>query len=207
VTIDLVFPVTGPAIATDHAYPLYAALSAVVPAFHADASPLRFAPISGIGQPDGTLQLGPHSCLRVRVPDDQVRLALPIADKRLDVAGAGVRLGVPAVRTLVSAPAVIARMVTFKGADTPEQFLTTARAKLAELGVTGDPQLPIHMDGERAGEPKRRVIRIKGAAIVGYSLLVAELSAADSLKLQEHGLGGRTHLGCGFFTPAKGGTG
>jgi CRISPR-associated protein Cas6 len=59
------------------------------------------------------------------------------------------------------------------------------------------------MDGERAGEPKRRVVRIKGVAITGYSLLVTELSAADSIKLQESGLGGRRHLGCGFFVPAK----
>lgn len=202
--LELVFPASGSVLPIDHAYPLYGALSALVPAFHADESSLRFAPITGIGQPDGTLQFGPHSCLRVRVPDDSVRLVLPLAGKRLDVAGASVRLGVPAVRTLVSAPAVVARVVTFKGADTPDQFLTTARKKLAELGVTGDPQLPIHTDGERAGEPKRRVVRIKGAAIVGYSLLVAELSAADSLTLQERGLGGRTHLGCGFFTPAKG---
>lgn len=206
-TLELVFPAAGSPVPTDHAYPLYSALSAVVPAFHAENAPLRFAPLTGVGQPDGTLLLGPNSCLRVRLPDDAVRVALPLAGKKLDVAGVGVRLGVPAVRTLVPAPAVVARVVTFKNADTPEQFLTTARGKLAELGVTGEPQLPIHLEGERAGEPKRRVVRIKGAAIVGYSLLVTELSAADSLALQERGLGGRTHLGCGFFVPAKlGGT-
>lgn len=203
-TLELVFPAAGSVLPTDHSYPLYAALSAIVPAFHADGSPLRFAPISGVGQPDGTIQLGPHSSLRVRLPNDSVRLALPLAGKKLEVAGAGVRLGVPALRTLVAAPAVVARIVTFKNADAPQQFLATARAKLAELGVTGEPELPIHLDGERAGEPKRRVVRIKGAAIVGYSLLVSELTAADSLVLQERGLGGRMHLGCGFFCPAKG---
>jgi CRISPR-associated protein Cas6 len=203
VTLDLVFPVTGGPVPTDHAYPLYAALSGLVPAFHADDSPLRFAPLTGIAQPDGRLQLGPHSVLRVRLPDDAIKLALPLAGKPLDIASARVRLGVPATRTLVSAPAVVARIVTFKNADTEEQFLTTARAKLAELGVSGEPSLPIHLDGERAGEPKRRVVRIKGAAIVGYSLLVSELSPADSLTLQARGLGGRTHLGCGFFSPAN----
>lgn len=202
-TLELVFPAIGSAIPTDHAYPLYAALCGLVPAFHADESPLRFAPITGIGQPDGTLQLGPHSTLRVRVPDDQVRLTLPLAGKRLNVAGSGVRLGVPGVQTLVAAPAVVARTVTFKNADTPDQFLTTARTKLAELGVHGEPSLPIHLEGVRAGEPKRRVVRIKDAVIVGYSLLVSELSAADSILLQERGIGGRTHLGCGFFSPVK----
>lgn len=203
-TLELVFPAIGTTLPTDHSYPLYAALSAIVPAFHADDAQLRFAPISGVGQPDGTLRFGPHSCLRVRLPDDSIRLALPLAGKQMDIAASRVRLGVPSVRTLVAAPAVVARLVTFKNADTPDRFLTTARAKLTELGITGEPSLPIHLDGDRAGEPRRRVARIKRAAIVGYSLLVSELSAADSLVLQERGLGGRTHLGCGFFVPAKG---
>ncbi len=202
--LDLVFPAAGTELPTDHAYPLYAALSVIVPEFHEDKSQLRFAPFNGIAGPAGRLQLGPHSCLRVRLPQEAVKQALPLAGKRLVLGEATVRLGVPAVRTLVPAPAVVARLVTFKNADTPEQFLTTARAKLAELGVAGAPQLPIHMEGDRAGEPKRRVIRIKDVAITGYALVVAELSAADSIKLQESGLGGRTHMGCGFFAPARG---
>ena len=202
-TLELIFPAAGHQLSTDHAYLLFAALSGIVPRFHAEDSPLRFAPVTGIATPNGRLELGPHSCLRVRLPDDAIKLALPLAGKRLTVGDSTVRLGVPAVRPLVPAPAVVARIVTFKNADTPEQFLTTARAKLAELGIAGEPQLPIHMSGERAGEPKRRVVRIKGVTITGYALLVAELSAADSVRLQESGLGGRTHLGCGFFTPAK----
>lgn len=202
--VDLVFPVNGTTIPTDHAYPLYAALSTLVPAFHAADAQLRFAPISGVGKPEGTLKVGPHSCLRVRLPDDSIRFVLLLAGKRLSLVGSTVTLGVPSVRTLVAAPAVVARFVTFKNADTPEQFLTTARAKLTEFGISGEPSLPIHLEGDRAGETKRRVVRIKGAVIVGYSLLVSELTAADSLALQERGLGGRTRLGCGFFVPAKG---
>ena len=75
--------------------------------------------------------------------------------------------------------------------------------KLAELGVSGEPQLPIHIEGNRAGEPKRRVVRVKGVIIVGYALIMAELTAGDSLTLQERGLGGRTQLGCGYFSPTK----
>lgn len=95
----------------------------------------------------------------MRLPDDSIRFALPLAGKQLDIAGSRVRLGVPSVRTLVAAPAVVARTVTFKNAATSEQFLATTRAKLAELGVTGEPSLPIHLDGARTGEAKRRVVR------------------------------------------------
>lgn len=203
-TVDLVFPATGAHLPTDHAYHLYAALSHVVPQFHDTAARLRFAPITGVAVPEGRLELGAHSQLTVRLSDDAVKLALPLAGKRLQIGDGWVRLGVPAVRTLVPAPALVARIVTFKNADTPEQFLATARAKLVQLGVSGEPQLPIHVDGPRAGEPKRRVVRVKRATITGYALLVSELSAVDSLKLQEAGLGGRTSVGCGFFTVANG---
>jgi CRISPR-associated protein Cas6 len=202
--VDLVFPATGADLPIDHAYQLFAALSHTVPQFHDAAARVRFAPITGVAVPEGRLELNAHSHLVVRLPDDAIKLALPLAGKRLQVGEGWVRLGVPAVRTLVPAPALIARIVTFKNADTPEQFLATARTKLADLGVSGEPQLPIHVDGLRAGEPKRRVLRVKDAIIPGYALLVTELSAADSLRLQEDGLGGRTSMGCGFFTPAKG---
>ncbi len=204
-TLEVVFPAFGSALPTDHAYSLYAVLSGIVPRFHDEDSPLRFAPITGHATPDGLLHITEHSCLCVRLPDDAVQLALPLAGKRLALGDSIVRLGVPSVRTLIAAPSLVARLVTFKNADTPEQFLTTARAKLAELGVAGEPQLPIHLDGDRAGEPKRRVVRVKGVTIPGYSLIVAELSAADSLTLQQSGLGGRTRLGCGFFAPMRSG--
>ncbi len=202
-TVDLVFPTAGTNLPTDHAYLLYSALSHITPQFHSTDSPLRFASITGVATTDGRLQLGSHSCLRVRLPQEVIKVALPLAGKKLVIGDSTIRLGVPAVRTLVPAPAVVARMVTFKNADSSEQFLTTARAKLAEMGIKGEPQLPIHLDGKWAGEVKRRVVRIKGVTITGYALIVAELSADDSVKLQELGLGGRTHMGCGFFTPAK----
>jgi len=203
VTVDLVFPATGTSLATDHAYHLYSALSVAVPAFHKMGGLLRFASITGTGFGDGRLQIGPPSQLTVRLPQDEVRIALPLAGKKLSIGDAWIRLGVPAVRTLVPATSVIARIVTFKNADSPVEFLATARAKLDELGVRGAPQLPIHLEGPRAGEPKRRVVRIKDVTITGYALLVSELTSTDSVKLQEIGLGGRTRMGCGFFTPAK----
>jgi len=81
VILELVFPAVGTFLPTDHAYPLYGALSGIVPQFHDEASPLRFAPITGRATPDGHLHLTEHSSLRVRLSDDSV----PLAGKRLTV--------------------------------------------------------------------------------------------------------------------------
>ena len=45
------------------------------------------------------------------------------------------------------------------------------------------------------------MLRIKGKRVIGYALQVAGLTAEESVRLQELGLGGRTRMGCGFFVP------
>ena len=83
--IDLIFPVRGDAIPTDHAYHLYAALTRVAPAFHDRDAGLRFMPLGGLPDAPGRLRLTDHTRLRLRCPDDRIRLALPLAGKQLDV--------------------------------------------------------------------------------------------------------------------------
>jgi CRISPR-associated protein Cas6 len=95
---DLLFPVTGDPVPTDHLYPLFAALSGLVPAVHDVAAGVRFAPLTGDAAGRGQLALTARSRLRVRVPDDGVRLVLPLAGARVEVAGVPLRIGVPAVR-------------------------------------------------------------------------------------------------------------
>lgn len=200
---DLLFPARGDAIPTDHAYPLYAALSRLVPEFHDPTTKVRFAPLNGAPGEPGRLCLNERSHLRVRLPDDAIRIALPLAGKSLDLAGSSIRLGPPSVRPLTPSTMVESWLVTFKHGEEPGAFLATARAKLTEIAVAGEPAVRAFESGPRAGEPRRRVIRLKGQAIVGYALVVSGLTAEESIRLQERGLGGRTKMGCGFFLPAR----
>lgn len=62
--------------------------------------------------------------------------------------------------------------------------------------------LPRAVEGraERAaGEPIRRTLRIRDKTVVGYALAVTELTADESIRLQEAGVGGRRRFGCGLF--------
>jgi CRISPR-associated protein Cas6 len=202
--IELAFPVLGEVILTDHAYLLYSSLSHCVREFHDEAANVRFAPINGDRGPKGTIRLFDCSRLRVRLTADQIAVVLPLAGRTLELGPHRIMLRSPVVVPLVPAPTLAAKVVTFKNARSPNDFLTTARRKLDEIGVAGEPGIPLILQGERAGEPRRQIVRIKGRQMVGYALQVAGLTAEESLRLQEQGLGGRCRIGCGFFMPVCG---
>jgi CRISPR-associated protein Cas6 len=129
--------------------------------------------------------------------------ALALAGKRLKAAGHHLRLGVPQVRALEPVSALAAKLVTIKGFTEPAAFLEAVRRHLAELGVAGEPVLPLGRSGRLAGKPHRKVLRVKERRIVGFGVRVTNLTAEESLKLQEAGLGGRHRMGCGYFVPLK----
>jgi CRISPR-associated protein Cas6 len=203
-TVDLVFPVVGSRVPTDHSYALYSALSHRLPCLHDGSVSFGVVPITGPHIGNGLLQLDPRqSRLRLRILAADVPRVLPLAGKGLDVTGHRIRLGVPQIEALAAVPSLIARVVSIKNATDHQSFLASARKQLDELGIGGSLQLPEHLDKAGRSEPIRRVLRIKQVRIVCYSLLVEDLKPEESLRLQEVGLGGRRHLGCGVFLPAR----
>ena len=151
----------------------------------------------------------------MRLPQDRIAEVLALAGRRLELGEGFVRLGVPEVTPLVPAATLAARTVVVKlsrprGPAVPPEvgpFLDAVRRKLAEAGLAGEVSVPVRLAGKRGPEACRRVVRVKGKAIIGYAVTVSGLSAADSLRLQAVGLGGRRRLGCGFFLPVRVGVG
>lgn len=220
--LELAFPVLGPTIPSDHGYALYGAIARVVPAIHEPESPVRIGPIRGIYAGQGVLNLDQRfSSLRLRLPAERISMALPLAGQSLEIAGHRVRLGVPNVAALLPATALVARLVTIKASSPrkqdaieesrdpvqtkryldPLQFLQAVQRDLAKRGIAGEALLPHHADGPHADQPRRRVLRIHGRSVIGFTVLVQGLSATESIQLQEEGVGGRRKLGCGFFIP------
>jgi CRISPR-associated protein Cas6 len=189
--LELRFPIQGETLPTDHGYALFGALSRLLPEAH-DSDWLAVATLPGLARGDGTLHLDPQAPLKLRLPQDRVPLVLKLAGKRLNVAGHDLRLGAPQIFLLQPAPALYARLVTIKKFTEPEPFLDAACRKLDELGIQGEPTLG-----------PRRVLRVGNHTIVGFALAVHDLSDEASLVLQERGMGGRRHMGCGFFTPVE----
>ncbi len=80
--------------------------------------------------------------------------------------------------------------MTTKNGHNEERFKQEITRQLHQLKIKGKFTLG-----------KRRTFKVHGKQVVGYSLLVSELTAEESIVLQEHGLGGRRKMGCGFFEP------
>jgi CRISPR-associated protein Cas6 len=191
--LDLQFPVTGASLPSDQGYALFAAISRVIPEAH-DSDWLAVETLPGVARGDGLTQLDARAKLRVRVPQDRVPLLLKLAGKRLEVDGHAVRLGAPQIYLLKPSSALYARVVTIKGYTEPEPFLDAVCRKLDALGVKGEPVVG-----------PRRVLKVGSHTVVGFALAVHELSDEASILLQERGIGGRRHMGCGFFNPATNG--
>ena len=208
--LDAIFPLRGEAIPVDHGYALYSAVSGRVPGLHRpseDHGPeLGIFPIRGTPNGD-RLALTTKSTLRLRLPASWMAQAVSLAGASLEIAGAKIRVGVPTVRPLSPSAALSSAMVVIKVPGMAEDGLTAqgfweaARRQLDALEIGGELGIPVHTDGPHAGQPRRRVMRIKGATRVGYPVIVTGLTADESLRLQAQGLGGRRRMGCGLFLP------
>lgn len=206
-TVDLIFPVVGNRLPTEHGYALYASLAKRVPALHATSSAVSISPVTGDYLGRGMLSLNRRSSFRCRLPASEIAALLPLAGQALEVTGHRLRLGAPRIQALVPATALVSRLVILKIHDTlnptPEQFLEAVRRRLADKGIVGEPQLPLVQQGPHAGRPQRRTFRIKDNTLAGYALQVSGLTAEDSLQLQADSPFGRRRMGCGFFVPLK----
>lgn len=199
-TVVVHFPVQGRQLPADHGYTLYSAVTRQLPALHG-APWLGLELLSGVPWREGVIVLPTRGAqLRLRIPADRYAAVLPLAGKRLDIAGYPLRLGIPVARPIQPAPSLYARAVTIKKFTEPESFLDAARRQLDALGVSATLELPL----DEQGRCRRRVIQIHGKLIIGFSLAAHGLADEDSIRLQTHGLGGRRSMGCGHFNPIAG---
>jgi CRISPR-associated protein Cas6 len=190
-SVDLAFRLTGSRLPVDHGYALYSAISRSVPALH-EARDVGLHLISGRYAGGGLLQLTSASRLTIRMPGDCIHHYLPLAGGALDMDGSVLRVGIPEVQPLRPFARLYARLVTIKGFMEPEVFLTAAQRQLQKAGVSVNLQLGA-----------RKTFRVKDKQIVGFEALAVGLDADDSVRLQEVGIGGRRHMGCGVFVPFR----
>ncbi len=198
--IDLSFLLVGSTISLDHGYALFSAICRIVPDLHGDRR-VGVHPIHGRQSAPGVLSLTERSRLKLRLPSEEIAPYIALAGKELDLEGHCLRVGIPRVESLMPAANLAARLVTFRHALTWEALEENVRRELARLNIMATPQPVPSTRSQWAGQPLRRVLRIKEKKVVGFALRISGLTAEESVLLQEQGLGGRRRIGCGVFVP------
>jgi CRISPR-associated endonuclease/helicase Cas3 len=195
--VELSYPVRGELWPSDSNYGLYAALIHHIPELR-QMEEWGLLTIPGIREQRGKILLTERSHFRIRVRVSQIPLVYRLAGTKLRVGKHEIRVGIPTISMLQPAPTLKARIVTIKNCMEVDSFLPKAREQMEVLGIRGKLWVPTNENGK----PCRKTIKIKRFTIVGFTTLVTGLSDEDSLTLQAEGIGGRRHMGCGYFLPA-----
>ena len=144
------------------------------------------------------LQLSKRTRLTLRLPKQRIDDAMALNGQTLDIGGAPLTIGDSRVKRLCASPTLFARSVAGAGGD-ESAFSRALSARLAALDIR-----PAKLLCGLAHS-----IATDGAALGARSVLLADLRADESLRLQQCGLGGadklgaELKLGCGIFVPHK----
>lgn len=211
VVVDVQFRILGKQIPVDHGFQLFAAISRVAPELH-DCGDVGVHPISGALAADRTQCVTDRSLLRIRLPADKIPAVLPLAGKTLQLETHSIVVGVPSTSPLIPSSRLYSRLVTIKGFMEPEPFLAAVQRQVEALGIEGKPYLipQPHIESTNRGKESgshspflRRTLRIHGKEVVGFAVGIEQLTAEESILVQERGIGGRRRFGCGIFVPDR----
>ncbi|AGA32554.1 CRISPR-associated Cas6-like protein [Thioalkalivibrio nitratireducens DSM 14787] len=200
--VDVAYRIDCPRLPLDHAHALSSALLELLPWLgtedHAGVHLIHGAE-SGNGwmrpqDPErDLLHLSRRARLRLRVPVARVDEAATLIGRTLEVSGFGIGVGPMNVIPLEPLPVVFARHVVADPEQDEPAFLAEMAAELGRIGVPASKLL----------SGLSHVLRVPGGLLHTRSLMVAELDAQSSLRLQRSGVGSDQALGCGLFIGHK----
>ncbi|MBV5309452.1 type I-MYXAN CRISPR-associated protein Cas6/Cmx6 [Chromatium okenii] len=206
--VDLLFTIDCKSIPVDHAHLLSTALQAAL-SWLATESQIGLHTIHVAGSQNGwqrpahggetELLLSRRTKLIIRAPKWRVAdLLQQLPGVTLDLAGHALTIGAGKIKLLTKDATLFSRYVvtgntTADNAD-EQEFLATAAGSLAAMGI--------HIRKALCG--KATALATPQGLLHTRSLLLAALTAEESIQLQQHGLGTHRLLGCGIFIPHKG---
>ncbi|MDP2322748.1 MAG: type I-MYXAN CRISPR-associated protein Cas6/Cmx6 [Gammaproteobacteria bacterium] len=187
--VDVAFEVRCERLPNDYGYALFRALADELDWLEEDVN-AGVHPLHGTASTDGSLCLGKRARLVLRLSAERAEQALGLAGARLAL-GSGMEIGPGRLRELVPFATVYSHFVSTGTADELE-FLGQAAALLKAAGL---PESMIAGKAHATCTPE--------GDVCGFSLLLHGLTPAQSLAVQEHGLGEGRKIGCGIFIPHK----
>ncbi len=206
--VDILFAIDCKRIPVDHAYLLSTALQAALP-WIAKAPGMALHTIHVAGSQNGwerpahgtdsELILSRRTKLTIRAPRTRVDdLLRQLPGVRFELAGHPLTVGAGKVKPLSKDATLFSRHVVTgeesAGTQDEQGFLETTERALAEMGI----QLRKALCG------KTTALATPTGAIQTRSLMIANLTTDESIRLQQTGLGAHRLMGCGIFIPHKG---
>jgi CRISPR-associated protein Cas6 len=204
--VDLVFDIQCRELPVDHAHELSMAIRAHLPSMEDDE---RFAVHSihlagsqnGWERPDPRLGqnliLSRRTKLTLRVPKERIaEVEEALEGAELDIAGYALTVGKAKQKKLSSQGTVFSRHVVLEPGEEIDEnaFLQRIVSRLDERGIRVKKAL-CGKTSELAGPE---------GPIQTRSIMIAGLSADESVRMQQEGIGPLRLMGCGIFIPHKG---
>lgn len=200
--LDILFPLKGNLLPIDNGYLVYSALSRLCPNIH-ELSDIGIHPIAGRPNRYKQLKLTQRSKLKIRIPLEQIPLVYQfLVEQTFKIGENQFQIGIPEYKALSSASRLYSRLVIIRRSRKPEDFIKTAQQQLDSLGITGKINLLQKSNGQL--QCRQLTLRKKEGTfpLIGYGVEVTDLSEADSIKLQQQGIGGKRKMMCGVFVPS-----
>jgi CRISPR-associated protein Cas6 len=202
--VDVAFAIRCRRLPVDHAWVLAEAVRAVLPWLDQETAagihPIHVAD-SGNGwtrpaAPDDVLYPSRRTRLVLRLPRTRLSDVAALAGRTLDLAGYPLEVEKQSeVKRLSELTTIFSRYVVVEaGADEEQAFLAQAHTHLTAMGLRPKKML--------CG--MEHIIATPEGAIRARSLMLADLTVEESVRLQQEGLGPKRLLGCGLFIPHKG---
>lgn len=187
---DAVFDLEGKEIPEDHGLLLFEALLSHLP-WLAKTPEAGILPIHGAPSGHGTLVINRRAKLILRLPVTRLEDASALVGRHIDLGAAPVRIGDLKEKPLTPFHYLYSPCVVFGGRD-EASFLEAVTAHLHKQGIQG---------GLIPGKPRK--MRTPDGDAYGFSLMLHDVSLAQSVQVQEQGIGRYRNLGCGIFVPHK----
>jgi len=187
--VDVAFALRGASIPADHAWDLFRLLAERLDWLAAEPD-AGVHPIRGSRAVAGEIYLGARARLMLRLPRARAEQSFALSGLRFKL-GSEVEVGNAHLRPLFAHGTLYSQFATTGTSDETvfQRNVSTAlrSARIRCKIICG----------------KMRRAQTEGAEIVGFSLMLHELSPEHSLRMQAAGIGEGRKLGCGIFIPHK----
>ena len=197
--IELSFSVDCKELPYDHAFELSSEILNLIPEIKNDkrnAIQTLHGPMSGNGwvRPDGqNIPLSKRAKLIMRINKSQIDDIKTIEGREIKLFGNKLKIGKSKVKSFVIVKDLFCRFIVSDPNIDEDKFLELIQNELKQYNI--------NLRKALCGQSK--MIKFGSETFYTRSLMIADLSKKESLRLQEEGVGERRLYGCGIFLPHK----